>query len=600
MKTPRILTLSLLSLSLLAHAQQPLITRPHNANPEVRLQAIAAKQAQLALESQTNGFQPLFQQSNVPSTPVAEAITPNIQTLANDLQNDPLQIFNYVHDHIRHVLYFGSKKGAEITWLEKSGNEFDQCALLVALLRAAGYTNAVGTDRGVGYQFGWMLMPYDNPDGSGSDLHHWLQLNLSNTNWNYTSNYLNQLIYWYRGYPDVAATWGTNTFAFQRIWVTVTLGSTTYYLDPAFKVSQPISGINLTNAMGFGSNALMTAAGGTHNATSVSGLSESAIQGKLAGYTTNLLNYIQANVPNASVQQIVGGWTILPSTNTSLSTTLLFSTTNLNGTMPVLTWQNQPTNLMTTLKVTFAGTNYQWLMPQLEGQRISLIFSNNGTAQLWQDDAPLAQHSTSGASGSYTNVSFYINHPIGYWDVTNNNFIDTTAFDESITNSYLRTNSTYNIVYGFEPDVGWLQKRQNMLDAYRIGGHPDTSREVVSETMNVMGLTYRLEYQNVLQLEAAQSQVLHQSFHHLGRLGQESNAGYYFDLFMIQLGDISSAGYDSAINTRLTNFFSQSSYFTSALEHSVIEQLQKRQFRGGIDGQHFGKGQYQWRDRLLG
>ena len=58
------------------------------------------------------------------------------------------RIFDYVHDHIRHVLYFGSKKGAELTLFERSGNDFDQCALLVALLQAAGYSRA-------GYQFGW-------------------------------------------------------------------------------------------------------------------------------------------------------------------------------------------------------------------------------------------------------------------------------------------------------------------------------------------------------------------------------------------------------------------------------------------------------------
>ena len=68
---------------------------------------------------------------------------------------DPLKIYNYVHDHIRYVLYFGSKKGAELTLLEKSGNDFDQWALLVALLRAAGYNNAA-------YQFGWMGVPYDD------------------------------------------------------------------------------------------------------------------------------------------------------------------------------------------------------------------------------------------------------------------------------------------------------------------------------------------------------------------------------------------------------------------------------------------------------
>src|SRR4029077_13584432 len=40
---------------------------------------------------------------------VAEAVTPEIQALARGLENDPTRIFDYVHDHIRHVFYFGSK-----------------------------------------------------------------------------------------------------------------------------------------------------------------------------------------------------------------------------------------------------------------------------------------------------------------------------------------------------------------------------------------------------------------------------------------------------------------------------------------------------------
>jgi len=209
----------------------------------------------------------------VPSTPilplggtgpqyVAEAITPQIQALANDLQDDPLKIYNYVHDHIRYVLYWGSKKGAQLTLLEKSGNDFDQSALLVALLQAAGY-NAT-------YQFGWMQVPYDAKNGTQNDLHHWLQLNFANTNWNYTSNYLFNLFYNVRGYPtlDYLSRYSpftdTNTFMFQRVWVALTLNSTNYYLDPAFKVSVQITNaFNLASAMQFSSNSVMSTAQGT-------------------------------------------------------------------------------------------------------------------------------------------------------------------------------------------------------------------------------------------------------------------------------------------------------------------------------------------------
>ena len=48
----------------------------------------------------------LVSSGGVPAVPVAEAITPQIQALADGLQDDPVQIFDYVHDHIKFVLYF--------------------------------------------------------------------------------------------------------------------------------------------------------------------------------------------------------------------------------------------------------------------------------------------------------------------------------------------------------------------------------------------------------------------------------------------------------------------------------------------------------------
>ena len=70
---------------------------------------------------------------------------------------------------------------------------------------------------------------------------------MNNTNWNYTSNYLFNLYWNVRGYPtlDYMSRYqpDTNTFIFQRVWVTMTIGSTSYYLDPAFKVSEPVTSI---------------------------------------------------------------------------------------------------------------------------------------------------------------------------------------------------------------------------------------------------------------------------------------------------------------------------------------------------------------------
>src|SRR5260221_9339214 len=64
---------------------------------------------------------PAFHANFVLPTPpaIAEPITPEIQALASSLQNDPVKIYNYVHDNIRFVLYFGSNKGAQLTLFEK-------------------------------------------------------------------------------------------------------------------------------------------------------------------------------------------------------------------------------------------------------------------------------------------------------------------------------------------------------------------------------------------------------------------------------------------------------------------------------------------------
>jgi RHS repeat-associated protein len=587
MKTMRFLILGLL-------ATTTLISRAQNTSP-------GWFQVQLPPSSvQANTFSTSYVHANgtpvgtdEPSSPVAEAITPQIQALADGLQDNPQRIFDYVHDHIKFVLYFGSKKGANLTLLEKSGNDFDQAALLVALLSAAGYSNSVN------YQFGWMLMPYDDPYGNNYDLHHWWQLTLNNTNFSTTINYVVSLA-GTRGYPTVYGQnvvnlyydtvnpidgYYTNNFLIQRIWVNLTVGSTNYVLDPAFKVSEPIttlSGFSLTNAMGSGtiSNDLLTAAGGTDTGNYAQSLNESAVRNKLTAYTTNLLNYIASNAPNSSVQQVLGGWQIVPANNAvDFSTSLPFTTATV-GDMPILTWTYEPTNLMSTLNVAFAGTSTNWFMPQLQGDRLSLVFGNTGMAQLWQDDNLVTQAATSG-SGS-TNVVLSVTHPVGYWDTVNNVFIANPAspIDQTTTNTYQCTNATYALVYAFEPDWGWLQQRENVLDTYLQEGYTNGSRQVTSETLNVMGLNWMLQTEQSGQMLASQLGVSQQYFHRIGRMAQESGHGYYVDVYMQFTGEFPSGGNDAAHLQAGNTYFDLWSFFASSLEHGLIEQLQNTNLVG--------------------
>ncbi len=66
-------------------------------------------------------------------------ITEEIAALAQALHWSPVEIYGWVTNNIKSEWYWGLMKGAEETLHQRSGNDADQAALLVALLRAAGY-----------------------------------------------------------------------------------------------------------------------------------------------------------------------------------------------------------------------------------------------------------------------------------------------------------------------------------------------------------------------------------------------------------------------------------------------------------------------------
>jgi hypothetical protein len=64
-------------------------------------------------------------------------LTPEIRAKAAELGNNPVKIYEYVRNNFEYEPYYGSLKGAQQTLLERAGNDFDQASLLIALLRAS-------------------------------------------------------------------------------------------------------------------------------------------------------------------------------------------------------------------------------------------------------------------------------------------------------------------------------------------------------------------------------------------------------------------------------------------------------------------------------
>ena len=499
---------------------------------------------------------------------IAEAITPEIQSLSRGLENDPVRIFQYVHDHIKHVFYFGSKKGAQLTLLEGCGNDFDQCALLVSLLRAAGYTNNVG------YQYGWAVIPFDSPDHN--DMHHWLGLSMTNASWTDVTNYFNYVMSPNeRGYiaPNYFS-WAPNAIGVQHVWVLFTNNATVYTLDPAFKISEPVPGINLASAMGLNTSNLLSAAGGTNTSLYVRGLNEANIRGTLQGYNSNLLAYIQNNYPNASVQDILGGQRIVPWTN-GLATSLPFSIF-ANTWNPLLSWQAIPTNCMATFTIGVGGASHFWWFPQLAGQKLSLTFSNNGVAQLWLEDTSVFQTNISSKTGGSSTipVTFTCTFPYGATDGSGLPVSTGGNHDFSKSQDYKATNSSYAILYCFEPGVKWLHERQQVLNQYIQQGYTNGSRQVVTESLNVMGLSWMTQTKLLGDdLLGQQMGILPESLVRLGRMSQEQGNGYYVDAYCQLDRWVPNSGVTAADQLRQNQYFDVKQYFGSAMEHAVIEQL---------------------------
>ena len=147
----------------------------------------------------------------------------SIPELARALKNDAILIYEYVYTNIEYNPTFGPKKGALGTLLDGRGNDFDQAALLVALLRQAGYSaNYVGGSI--------RLFP--------AQINNWLSVDTSNG-----CTVLDMLVQ--GGIPsDVYVDSPTDCKGallyadIAHVWVAATggsLGTSTYVFDPSFK-----------------------------------------------------------------------------------------------------------------------------------------------------------------------------------------------------------------------------------------------------------------------------------------------------------------------------------------------------------------------------
>lgn len=508
--------------------------------------------------------EPLSVNSFAGTSSAPDEVTPEIASLTQGVINGYgsypswFKCFLFVNNQIEYEHYYGCKKGALLTYLERKGGDADLAALLVAMLRSAGYTARYG--------YGMVAFPTAN-DPDGYYIQSWLGTPASTTTIN---NYCLM-----RGFPAFYADGGNNCYM-HRVWAEVKIGGTWYRLDAAFKKRTRITpSFNASTVSGYSRAALKIAAGGTTSINAIEGIDYTALGNYLTARASALISYIDANASGADAASVLGGWAQVPFLNASGGQDLLFGgylqPARSSYWDAPQTYDSLPSSLLSTVTVevrsTAAGAplvaSYTAPLANLQGRRLSLTFNastSSGQAQLWLDDTLLGQESTA-AAGTSVNLKISIHHPHSN-SLNGNNF-----HDQVVEKAYLR-GASYALVYSFNPTEELLKARQNVLDNYRRSGLADTSRQVITESLNIIGLTWLHETELAKRVLGGNVNCDTLSHHRMGRVCQEN--GYYIDVDVQYDGTFALDG--SASSAALVQ--NSQLLLQSAMEHGVIEQMQ--------------------------
>lgn len=489
-----------------------------------------------------------------------------------------LRIFHWVRNHIDYEHYHGLRKGAVLALLEGSGNDFDQAALLQALLIAAGYdalnVKLVLVNQIVDYTqlMAWVGLaetPY--PGQTFAQVHDFTIDQFFGVN-SGVGELLAKQVFFGRDYlytrgstynggapPYLSDSLPKNkaSFVFERLMVYFVNDGIQYPLDPAAKSSEKLAAtVDLATAAGYNRSNLLNATGGSGNADSTSGLSTTNLGTHLNSLTSNLLGQLGGALNQASMADLVNGRRIISQEFASLAAaSALFS---YLGDAVLFDSAANLGAYKATVRFRYGDIDYTLATSDLKGQKITLTFSGN-TAELRLDDG--APVDTATVASSPFDLKVTVTHPgvLGTRDV----------------NLTCRKNDAYAyaLVYGFSASGRLIQKRHEQLRAYRDSGLAETTRQVRSEILNIIGLTWLYQTDLCERLLASRNDVSHHYAHRFGRVAQEE--GYYIDVPLQLASDVLFDGLRNIGGTpRFDNVFHLGALFDSALEHGIIEQMQ--------------------------
>ncbi len=312
----------------------------------------------------------------------------DIVELARALKSDVDLIWQFVHDNIEFLPTMGSQKGAWGCLIDGMGNSFDQSDLMIQLLTEAGYSAS--------YMYGELRLT----EAEAAD---WLGTDVSDIY--AASNLLAE-----GGIPN-AVVWTGSAYVLDlnHCWVRCTIGMTNYYFDPALKEYEVVSGIDLATAMDYDRTDFMNNAtsGATITSDYVQDMNRSNVRSDLNTFASNLVDYIRTNNHAATMDDIVGGRKIVPTSDTPLRQT---SHPKLKPMTSPTVWSSIPNGYKAILGVDYDTISVSFYSADIHGKRLTIWFNGSNEAEL-RLDGSLVATSSAQTPNSWNSVLLTATHP---------------------------------------------------------------------------------------------------------------------------------------------------------------------------------------------
>lgn len=460
-----------------------------------------------------------------------------IQELARGLKYSPSLMNKFVREHIKFTPMWGAVKGPYMTWMDRSGNSFDQAALLVALLEEAAEHNTeltisdpcfvVGEVRLTASAFtSWFGVPDDAETAN---------------------RVLARAGLYGRVVPDGE---DISYVYMEHVWVEVTIGGQTYTYDPSRKAHTVEYGIwNLYQVIGIGGQYY-------NDDTFLSGvtdpngsLSTSAVGQLLKSHTAELIDHLKTERHDEDLIDVIGGKRIDP--DSSVSYNVMYSDDEFDI-------DSVPDMYRATLRIQHAGIDKTFFSSDIYGRRLTLQYNGSNQPQLVLDGVVQATGTATTPDQAY-NLTLSVDHPYG-----------TDDFDETTTIQVV-SDGFYQIVNGWA-DTGTqiLRKHRDVLEEHRYDGDADSSEQVLGESYGLVGMTWLAQNSRVRFIAGPLVDTTLVNHHLVGVTGQTESGAPYIDIPLGCIGIIS----DTNDTDDRRGVFQAMANYASAFEHQVIRQLQ--------------------------